>query len=59
MLNVDWNVGHIAWQEREVAIPFRLERGTFDLDAQLSRVAFDNAYRDPGFTEFLKAPPSE
>jgi len=44
----------IAWQEREVAIPFRLERGTFDLDAQLSRVAFDNAYRDPddpfGFT---------
>jgi len=44
----------IAWQEREVAIPFRLERGTFALDAQLSRVAFDNAYRAPsdpfGFT---------
>ncbi|HEV7516496.1 MAG TPA: TonB-dependent receptor, partial [Thermoanaerobaculia bacterium] len=39
---------HIAWQERELAIPFRLERGGFALDAQLSRVAFDNAYRDPG-----------
>jgi vitamin B12 transporter len=45
---------HIAWREREVGIPFRLERGTFALDAQVSRVAFDNSYRDPddpfGFT---------
>jgi vitamin B12 transporter len=39
---------HIAWQEREVAIPFRLDRNSFALDAQISRVAFDNAYRDPG-----------
>ncbi|MEA2691869.1 MAG: vitamin transporter [Acidobacteriota bacterium] len=39
---------HIAWREREVAIPFRFERGDFALDAQASRVAFDNAYRDPG-----------
>ncbi|HTQ79210.1 MAG TPA: TonB-dependent receptor [Thermoanaerobaculia bacterium] len=38
----------IAWQEREVAVPFDLTRQSFELDAQVSRVAFDNAYRDPG-----------
>jgi vitamin B12 transporter len=44
----------IAWQEREVGIPFRLDRSDFSLDALVSRVAFDNSYRDPddpsGFT---------
>jgi vitamin B12 transporter len=44
----------IAWQEREVGIPFRLDQSDFSLDALVSRVAFDNSYRDPddpsGFT---------
>ena len=37
----------ISWQEREVAVPFRSERGPWQVEAQLSRTDFDNAFRDP------------
>jgi vitamin B12 transporter len=44
----------ISWQEREVAVPFKLARGDWDVAAQVSRTTFDSAYRDPddpfGFT---------
>ncbi len=46
--------GDISWEEREVAIPFRADLGTWELEAQLSRTQFDSALRDPddpfGFT---------
>jgi vitamin B12 transporter len=38
---------NIAWSEREVAIPFRAEAGPWEVEAQLSRTAFDSAFRDP------------
>jgi vitamin B12 transporter len=37
----------IAWQESEVAIPFRAEAGRWEVEAQLSRTSFDSAFRDP------------
>lgn len=37
----------ISWQEREVAIPFRAEAGRWEIEAQLSRTAFDSSFRDP------------
>jgi vitamin B12 transporter len=37
----------ISWQEREVAVPFRSQRGPWEVDAQISRTDFDSAYRDP------------
>ena len=37
----------IAWREREVAVPFRAEAGRWEVEAQLSRTAFDSAFRDP------------
>jgi vitamin B12 transporter len=37
----------IAWREREVAIPFRAEAGRWEVEAQLSRTAFNSAFRDP------------
>src|SRR6185436_11776907 len=37
----------IAWQEREVAVPFRADAGPWEVEAQLSRTAFDSAFRDP------------
>ncbi len=37
----------ISWQEREVAVPFRSERGPWQVEAQVSRTDFDNAFRDP------------
>jgi vitamin B12 transporter len=37
----------ISWQEREVALPFQLDRGPWQVEAQVSRTAFDNAFRDP------------
>ena len=44
----------IAWREREVALPLRFETGRWQLEGQLSRTTFDNAFRDPddpfGFT---------
>jgi vitamin B12 transporter len=44
----------IAWEEREVAVPFKAERGKWEVEALLSRTAFDSAFRDPddpgGFT---------
>jgi vitamin B12 transporter len=44
----------ISWREREVAVPFHSEQGPWQVEAQVSRTDFDNAYRDPddpfGFT---------
>ena len=44
----------IDWEEREVAVPFRVESGHWEVDAQLSRTWFDAGYREPddpfGFT---------
>jgi len=36
----------IAWQEREVAVPFRSEQGPWAVEAQVSRTDFDSAFRD-------------
>ncbi len=45
---------HIDWRERELAVPFTAELGRWRLDAQLSHVRSDYAFRDPadafGFT---------
>jgi TonB-dependent vitamin B12 receptor len=44
----------ISWQERQVAVPFRAELGRWQVDARLSAVTYDSAFRDPddafGFT---------
>ncbi|MFL6197294.1 MAG: TonB-dependent receptor domain-containing protein [Thermoanaerobaculia bacterium] len=44
----------ISWRENELAVPFRSERGPWEVEAQLSRAHFDSAFRDPddpsGFT---------
>ncbi|HYU32565.1 MAG TPA: TonB-dependent receptor [Thermoanaerobaculia bacterium] len=37
----------ISWREREVAVPFRAEAGSWEVEAQLSRTHFDSAFRDP------------
>ncbi|HEV8578401.1 MAG TPA: TonB-dependent receptor [Thermoanaerobaculia bacterium] len=37
----------ISWQEREVAIPFRVERGSWEIESQLSQTRFDSRFRDP------------
>ncbi|HEV2844428.1 MAG TPA: TonB-dependent receptor plug domain-containing protein, partial [Thermoanaerobaculia bacterium] len=37
----------ISWEEREVAVPFRSERGPWEVEAQLSRTDFEGAFRDP------------
>lgn len=37
----------ISWEEREVAVPFRSERGPWEVEAQLSRTEFEGAFRDP------------
>ena len=44
----------ISWQERMVAVPFRAELGSWQVQAQVSRLTYDNQFRDPedpfGFT---------
>lgn len=44
----------ISWQERLVGVPFHFRTGDWRLDAQVSGVTYDNAFRDPedpfGFT---------
>ncbi|MFL6198423.1 MAG: TonB-dependent receptor plug domain-containing protein, partial [Thermoanaerobaculia bacterium] len=46
--------GDIAWEERELAIPFVADLGTWEVEAQLAQTRFDSAYRDAddpfGFT---------
>jgi vitamin B12 transporter len=46
--------GGISWKERELAVPFRADLGTWEVEALLSRTRFDSAFRDPddpfGFT---------
>lgn len=46
--------GDISWEERELAVPFRADLGTWEVEALLSQTRFDSAYRDPddpfGFT---------
>ncbi len=37
----------ITWREREVAVPFRLERGAWEIESHASRTRFDNRFRDP------------
>jgi vitamin B12 transporter len=37
----------ISWQEREVAVPFHVGQGPWQVEAQASRTDFDNAFRDP------------
>jgi vitamin B12 transporter len=37
----------ISWQEREVAVPFQIDQGPWQVEAQVSRTDFDNAFRDP------------
>ncbi|HEX6904411.1 MAG TPA: TonB-dependent receptor [Thermoanaerobaculia bacterium] len=37
----------ISWEERELAVPFRSERGAWEVEAQLSRTEFDGTFRDP------------
>lgn len=37
----------IAWEEREIAVPFRAEAGRWEVEAQLSQTSFDSAFRDP------------
>lgn len=45
----------ITWQEREVAVPFLADLGSWEIEAQLSRTRFDSGFRDPddpfGFTD--------
>ncbi len=47
-------IGDIAWEERELAIPFVADLGTWEVEAQLAQTRFDSAYRDAddpfGFT---------
>jgi vitamin B12 transporter len=44
----------ITWEETQIALPFRAEVGSWEVQAQLSRVTYDSAFRDPedpfGFT---------
>ena len=44
----------ISWQERLVAVPFRAELGSWQVQAQVSGLTYDNQFRDPedayGFT---------
>jgi vitamin B12 transporter len=44
----------ISWQERQLSLPFRAELGRWQVDARLSTVTYDSAFRDPddafGFT---------
>lgn len=46
--------GGIAWEERELAIPFVADLGAWEVEAQLAQTRFDSAYRDAddpfGFT---------
>lgn len=37
----------IAWQERLVGVPFHFETGDWKLEAQVSGITYDNAFRDP------------
>lgn len=37
----------IAWEERELAVPFAAELGRWGIEAQVSQVWFDGAFRDP------------
>jgi vitamin B12 transporter len=37
----------ISWDEREVAVPVRVVRGDWEMDAQLSRSRFDSGFVDP------------
>ena len=37
----------ISWREREVAVPFQINQGSWQVEAQASRTDFDNAFRDP------------
>jgi vitamin B12 transporter len=37
----------ISWREREVAVPFSTGQGPWQVEAQVSRTDFDNAFRDP------------
>jgi vitamin B12 transporter len=37
----------ISWQEREVAVPLRWQRGSWEIASQLSQTRFDNRFRDP------------
>ena len=37
----------ISWEEREVAVPFRVESGSWEVDAQLSSTRFENGFSDP------------
>jgi len=44
----------ITWEERELALPIQAEFENWSLEARISHVAYDNAFRDPedafGFT---------
>ncbi len=44
----------ISWQERLVAVPFRADLGSWQVQAQVSGLTYDNQFRDPedpyGFT---------
>ncbi|MGB5294361.1 MAG: TonB-dependent receptor [Thermoanaerobaculia bacterium] len=44
----------ISWQERLVAVPFRVDLGDWQVQAQVSGLTYDNQFRDPedlyGFT---------
>jgi len=46
--------GDIAWEERELAIPFVADLGTWEVEAQLAQTRFESAFRDAddpfGFT---------
>jgi vitamin B12 transporter len=37
----------ITWDEAEVAVPFRLERGSWEVEAQVSETQFDATFQDP------------
>jgi vitamin B12 transporter len=37
----------ISWREREVAVPFRYQRGAWEIESQVSQTRFDNRFRDP------------
>jgi vitamin B12 transporter len=37
----------ISWEEREVAVPFRMERGAWEVEAQVSETRFDGRFEDP------------
>jgi vitamin B12 transporter len=47
-------IGDIAWEERELAVPFVADLGHWEIEAQLSQTRFDSAFRDAddpfGFT---------